>query len=202
MTIIAPGRPAGQKREVILAAALRLIPRTGLHNTPMSAIAREAGVATGTPYLYFESKEALINALYLDLVQTRPRPTDSDLAPAASPREALWAFWSRHARWYLENPDAANLIQQCEASGILTAETLAALDRAEAEGRLMYSQAVKDGFFRDLPIEVFAVLFFGPVTTLAELRAKGRVEVTEELLRTTFEGVCRAVMPADDDTRS
>src|SRR3954467_5507051 len=62
-----PPRAVPDKREAILSAATRLIARLGLHNTPMSALAREAGVATGTLYLYFPSKEATINALYLEL---------------------------------------------------------------------------------------------------------------------------------------
>ena len=57
------------KREAILAAALRLIARLGLHAAPMSAVAREAGVAAGTLYLYFPSKDAMINALYLELLE-------------------------------------------------------------------------------------------------------------------------------------
>src|SRR5215213_8038804 len=61
------------KREAILTAALRLIARLGLHAAPMSAVAREAGVAAGTLYLYFPSKEAMINALYLDLLEDRAR---------------------------------------------------------------------------------------------------------------------------------
>ena len=69
VAIPAPTRAGADKRETILAAALRLIARLGLHNTPMSAVAREAGVAAGTLYLYFPSKEAMINALYLDVLR-------------------------------------------------------------------------------------------------------------------------------------
>ena len=53
---ITPTRPTADKREAILAAALRVIARSGLHNTSMDAVAREAGVAAGTLYRYFPSK--------------------------------------------------------------------------------------------------------------------------------------------------
>ena len=68
-----PLRPGIDKREAILGAALRLIARSGLHDTPMSAVAREAGVAAGTLYLYFSSKDAMINALYLEVLEDRSR---------------------------------------------------------------------------------------------------------------------------------
>jgi len=66
-----PAPPTGaspDKREAILAAALRLLARLGLHNTPMSAVAREAGVAAGTLYLYFPSKEAVFKALVQEMI--------------------------------------------------------------------------------------------------------------------------------------
>src|SRR3954466_11798752 len=90
-------KPNLEKRDAILAAALRLIARFGLHNTPMSAVAREAGVAVGTVYLYFPSKEAMINALYLHVLEDRTRSLYSG-APAApgtryDQRESLWQTW-------------------------------------------------------------------------------------------------------------
>jgi TetR/AcrR family transcriptional regulator, repressor of fatR-cypB operon len=186
-----------EKRERVLRAALELIPRSGLHNTPMAAIAREAGVAKGTPYLYFESKEALINELYLGLIRERAGVAAvADEVAERSPRETLWEYWSRYSRWQLDNPDAVNLIQQCEASGILTEETAAERDRLEADGLAKYADAVRSGIFRDLPVQVFYALFAGPVLVLAQLQAKGEMEVTEETLRATFEGVARGVLAA------
>src|SRR5215212_8583290 len=115
-----PARSASDKREAILAAALRLIARLGLHAAPMSAVAREAGVAAGTLYLYFPSKEAMINALYLELLEDRDRSMRGESTPASSAastgREGLWSFWHGLARWHLDRPEASNFIQQCKSS--------------------------------------------------------------------------------------
>ncbi len=48
-----------QMRQNILQAALQTFVKYGFHNSTMAKIAKEAGVAKGTLYLYFESKEAL-----------------------------------------------------------------------------------------------------------------------------------------------
>src|SRR3954453_6062189 len=90
-----PTGASPDKREAILAAALRLIARLGLHASPMSAVAREAGVAAGTLYLYFESKEAMINALYLELLEDRTRAI---VAPPPPPPP------SRHERRVAHGP--------------------------------------------------------------------------------------------------
>lgn len=53
------------KRDQIYEAALRLFNEYGFDKTPTSLIAKEAGVAIGTLFHYFPTKEELINSLYL-----------------------------------------------------------------------------------------------------------------------------------------
>ncbi|CCG99578.1 transcriptional regulator, TetR family [Fibrella aestuarina BUZ 2] len=57
------------KEILILETALRLIAQTGLAGLKMADLAREAGVATGTVYIYFADKPALISRLYVYLVR-------------------------------------------------------------------------------------------------------------------------------------
>ncbi|HID55184.1 TPA: TetR/AcrR family transcriptional regulator [Candidatus Poribacteria bacterium] len=53
-----------EKRRRILDAALKIFVRHGFYNAKVSEIAREAGVAHGTVYLYFKSKEHLLRAIF------------------------------------------------------------------------------------------------------------------------------------------
>ena len=50
-------------REGILEAFLKTLLKYGFHNSSMTKIAQEAGIAKGTLYLYFDSKESLIEAI-------------------------------------------------------------------------------------------------------------------------------------------
>ena len=52
------------KKECILSAALELFADKGFHGTAVPEIAQKAGVAAGTIYRYFTSKEAIVNAVY------------------------------------------------------------------------------------------------------------------------------------------
>jgi len=54
----------GDKRERILDAAVRVFARKGFHATRVSEVAKAAGVADGTIYLYFESKDHLLVSLF------------------------------------------------------------------------------------------------------------------------------------------
>ena len=62
------GRKAGDKRERILLAATRVFARKGFYATRVSEVAKEAGVADGTIYLYFRSKDELLISIFEDRV--------------------------------------------------------------------------------------------------------------------------------------
>ena len=57
-------KPAEERRKDILDAALRLFVSKGFADTSVSDIAAEAGMATGTVYLYFPSKEHVLQGLH------------------------------------------------------------------------------------------------------------------------------------------
>jgi TetR/AcrR family fatty acid metabolism transcriptional regulator len=62
-------RRGGDKRERILDAAVRVFARKGFHATRVSEVAKAAGVADGTIYLYFKSKDELLVSLFEDRVE-------------------------------------------------------------------------------------------------------------------------------------
>jgi len=62
-------KPTEQRRAEILASALQLFSSKGFHDTTMEEVANAAGVAKGTIYLYFQSKEHLLLALKRDFMQ-------------------------------------------------------------------------------------------------------------------------------------
>ena len=76
------------KRELILRAATRVFARNGYFNSKVADIAREAGVADGTVYLYFKSKEDILHSIFdrsveeaLEAARKRiERVTDTHLA--------------------------------------------------------------------------------------------------------------------------
>jgi len=86
------GRPAerstrgGDKRERILDAAVRVFARKGFYATRVSEVARAAGVADGTIYLYFKSKDELLVSLFEHRVERLLAFLETELprAPSAS----------------------------------------------------------------------------------------------------------------------
>src|SRR5215470_6361933 len=100
-------RPSpSDKREAILTAALELFVERGFFGTAVPEIADRAGVGAGTIYRYFESKEALVNAIYRQEKLHFAHVVLDDFPPAAPTREQLRLLWTRMARFATEHPSS------------------------------------------------------------------------------------------------
>jgi TetR/AcrR family fatty acid metabolism transcriptional regulator len=79
----------GDKRERILDAAVRVFARKGFYATRVSEVAKAAGVADGTIYLYFKSKDALLVSLFEHRVERLLSFLSNALPEAATASEKL-----------------------------------------------------------------------------------------------------------------
>ena len=188
--------PQADKRTRILQASLELIASSGLHNTPMSAIARKAGVAAGTLYLYFADKNDLINALFLEQRKASAAHIQAHVDPDAPLEDRLQQCWMAMARRHIQHPEAFNFVQQCEASGILSADILAEQSRIEAPLLRDFYAAIEQGIVKDLSRQMLYALMIGPITLLAHMQTKGEIEVTDHMLQQTYSHILDGIRPS------
>jgi len=102
--------PSGKEAR-ILRAAVQVFARNGYHGSSMAAVAREAQVATGTIYLYFERKQDLLITLFqrhLGGYIDRCRPALQAAEPGV-PRLRLLA--EMHLAFFAEDRALANVFQ-------------------------------------------------------------------------------------------
>jgi TetR/AcrR family fatty acid metabolism transcriptional regulator len=99
----------GDKRERILAAAERVFAKNGFFAARVSEIAKDAGVADGTIYLYFKSKDDLLISLFesrmKQVIAMLERVTDGK-----APVEALRAFIRAYLQLVHDEPGAAEVL--------------------------------------------------------------------------------------------
>lgn len=65
---MSPAKCTADKREAIFCATLKLLANYGFHGFSIKQLAEEAGVATGTIYLYFKDRDELIRELNTQLI--------------------------------------------------------------------------------------------------------------------------------------
>src|SRR4051812_8993663 len=102
-------RAGGDKRERILGAAERIFARHGFFAARVSEIAKEAGVADGTIYLYFKSKDDLLISLF----ENRMKQVNEELRVAIAdhpPTQQLRAFIHTYLQLVSDEPAAAEVL--------------------------------------------------------------------------------------------
>jgi TetR/AcrR family fatty acid metabolism transcriptional regulator len=93
-----PKPAAGDKRDAILKAATRVFAQRGFFNAQVADVAKAAGVAAGTVYLYFRSKDDLLVSLFERTMRDAIAEGRAALAGITCPRDRL----ARIARLHLE----------------------------------------------------------------------------------------------------
>lgn len=189
------------KRTALLDAALELFAREGLQNVSTAAIAKNAGVASGTLFTYFETKQDLINELYLEVADRYINAVTDAVDSSLSPEANFRAYWFALARWHFDHRADSNVMVQLEASSALTTETRAQKDAMEEEMvRSHFPNIDPEQIEQKGPLyrHVAHAMTAGPIRALAHMREKGGVEITDELLEKTFARVKRALIPDDE----
>jgi AcrR family transcriptional regulator len=148
-------------------ALRRLVAQRGFHGASMSAIAAEAGVATGTAYTHYGSKDELILAAYLETKAQLGAAATAELDPAADPAERFRSIWLASYRHLADHPDHALFLLQVDCSPYRPRTHEAAL---EQEGDPILEQAADPAMTdRLLPLrlEVLYELGLAPSIRLA-----------------------------------
>jgi len=100
-----------EKRERILAAALKVFARRGFFNAKVSEVAKEAQVADGTIYLYFKNKDDLLISLFEDRMDFLiARLTDEIARAGGTALQRIRRMILEHLRIAVEWPDLAEFI--------------------------------------------------------------------------------------------
>ncbi len=100
-----------EKRQRILAAALKVFARRGFYNANVSEVAREASVADGTIYLYFKNKDDLLIQLFEDRMDYLIRRLKEGLEKAGGTvPNRIYAMIKAHLQISKESPALAEFI--------------------------------------------------------------------------------------------
>ena len=179
-----------------MAAALELIAERGFHGAPMAEIAKTAGVAAGTIYRYFESKDVLITELHRELeegIVAALRPG----YPSGSPvRERFLYLIETLLRHFIVRPLHFRYMEQYFNSpyGIsLHRERL--LGKSGSHDILMeiFDQGVAERTIKEFPKAVLFSLAFGPMISLLRDHIAGFVVFDEDLIRRIAEASWDAI---------
>jgi AcrR family transcriptional regulator len=151
-------RPRSEdRRNAILSAATRVIASQGL-GASTAAIAKEAAVSNGSLFVYFDTKAALVNELYVALKTEMGTVATAGLPVESEPREQLLHVWTQWLRWATTTPEKRRALAQLEVSDEITAESHRTVSSAFGGIADLLERSRAGGPMQDVPLSFVLTL--------------------------------------------
>ncbi|MCD1293648.1 TetR family transcriptional regulator [Methanocella sp. CWC-04] len=147
-------RDVAGKREVIMKTALKLFTERGFHGTPTSMISEQAGVATGTLFRYFPTKEELINNIYFDVKEKWGKSISEGINREDTIKEKIQRAWANSIRWGISCPDEFLFIEQFSSSPYITKITQEEAMKNYLFLFEIFQEGTKNGILKDLDMRM------------------------------------------------
>lgn len=158
------------KRDAILRAAIDVFAERGYFNAQVADIARAAGVAAGTVYLYFRSKDDLLVTIFERTVKAQLEEGRAATAAVADPAERLRRFAQLHLSMLGRDRKLAIVFQVELRQSLKFMERFSSTLLRDYLGqiRAAIEQGQREGIFRaDLNATAAAKMFFGALDEMA-----------------------------------
>lgn len=160
-----------ETEQLLVESAIGCFAERGFWNTPTALVSKTAGVAGGTLFNYFPTKDALLTAVYLDIKRELASVLLGGIEAHTEVRQTFEHVWRRYIDWGLQHPDRFVVLQQLTQSRELS-------DESRAQGNepfLVLEQLLREGIaagqFFDYPVAYVAALFNSNATTTLEFLA-------------------------------
>jgi TetR/AcrR family fatty acid metabolism transcriptional regulator len=167
--VAAASKNAPDKRRMILDAAVRVFARQGFHHCRVSDVADEAGVAYGLVYHYFDSKEEILNTLFLERWQVMLDAIAEIDARDLPSRDKLRSVAGFIIDSYRHDPDLMKVIivEVTRAANSFGAVHLKEIRKAYEGIAAIVEEARAEGSFKlGIPSDFAAMVFYGAIEQL------------------------------------
>lgn len=184
-----------EKRRAIIQAALKLIAVHGFHGAPMSMIAETAGVGTGTIYVHFENKEALILAVYREVEKEIVDAVQAGYPMSLPFRERFLYLSTVVLKYLVRNPVLFLFVEQFLSSPYSIRVRVRLLGKAGEFDffRMFFQEGISGRMLKDLPVLMHFALAFGPVISLCRDHIQGLVHLDDAMILKAAEACWDAI---------
>lgn len=155
--------PRADRAALVRRAVVELVAERGIHGTSMSQVAERAGVATGTAYVHYGSKDDLLIAAFVEAKSRLATIVAGDLEPEQNPGEIFGSLWRRLYDRLREDQHLARFLTQIDESPLRSR----AHDALPDDDPLVLLGDEMTDHLVDLPAEIIYELGLAPAVRLA-----------------------------------
>ena len=188
----------------MLDAALSAFAERGYHGVAVPEVAAAAGVSTGTIYVYFESKEALVNEVFRD-AKGRLKATLLDGLPDLDPYRLdegegwFRELWRRLGMFARAEPEAFRFLEMQDHVPYLDAESRKLELSLLAPLWIAGKRLPRAG---GLPVDIAIALLWGAFVGVVKASRLGYLELDDRSLEIAGEASWRVIAPSDSRARA
>lgn len=175
------------KRTQIIQTALELFSKQGLQQTSMAQISQKSGVAVGTIYLNFKSKDELIEGIFLQIKKEYGMHTYLTKEELKLPFEEQFKLIGQKTyQFYTDYPNYFFFVQMSNFLPIIS-------DKIRQKSETFYQQTIDiiiSGITNNYIKEIHPILLYrmvyNSITALIQLKLSDKINVNNEMINQTF----------------
>ncbi|EKQ55464.1 MULTISPECIES: TetR/AcrR family transcriptional regulator [unclassified Clostridium] len=167
------------KKESIIKAAIQLINKVGLAEISMSKIAKEAGVAAGTIYTYFDNKDDMLKKLFLEAKKDMQEKVSYGVNISCPVEAEFKILLSNYINFFINNKDNFLFMEQFTNSPYI----LELHKEFDITGRPLLEfmeNGKKQGVFKEVDSDLLFIYSFSPLIQIAKKYFNGEFEFTQQ----------------------
>lgn len=180
------------KKEKITKAAIQLINEVGLAEISISKIAKEAGIAPGTVYTYFDNKDDMLRKLFLEAKKDMQQKVSNGVNILQPTEAEFKKILNNYINFFINNKENFLFIEQFMNSPFV----LKIYKEVQRIGRPLVEfleNGKKCGVFKEIDIELLFIYSFSPLMQIAKKYFNGEFEFTEQNIREIIELSCTSI---------
>ena len=177
------------KQKEILASALKLFVANGFHGTPTSKIAKEAGVANGTLFHYYPTKDDLIVSLYVSIKTAMACFVEQHLVNDSDFKARFKNQFVHALYWSIDHPEEFLYIQQFYASPFATQLQSETLQKQMEKTCLEIQLAIDSKIIKSFPVDYIFTLISSHLNGINQYLRKADLSTNKqkEVIAETFD---------------
>lgn len=187
------------KQKEILAAALKLFVAFGFHGTATSKIAKEAGVANGTLFHYYPTKDDLIASLYVAVKLEMAAYVESKSHPNADFKTQFKNQFVHSLHWAMAHQDEFQYVQQFYASPYAALMKSEILQQQIEKACGDIQKAIDSGILKPFPVDYVFSIISSHLFGLNQYLKNSNLSVNKqkEVILETFELLWEMLTPSN-----
>lgn len=176
-----------RKLLAIHQAATQLLVKTGFTGLKMAQVAAEAQLATGTLYIYYKNKEALINGVFLATQEEIRACLEEPTLEQETFYETFEARWKAYFQFCFAQPDKMLFVEQFQYSGLVSEKTISKAESLFTGYDEFLIKGQKQGFLRRMDLGIIKAQLRGATHEIVKKMQQTVTECSEDALDLCFD---------------